>query len=525
MNREVSLPRVLLLVAILAGAVYCAYQFFWVPWQEYETSITQLSKKIEAKSATLLKIKRDAPKLEHLRLLSLPSDTNLLTAKPVISAHERDDALSRTQDRYTAYLRDLLRKSGFETNQVKKNAPDNKAAPALPGGTLPAYTSLSFHVEGKAKLPNLVNLLLELQRTPLLHRLKTINLRREGDPAKDPKKAEMIVVNLTIEALLLNSPSRRPTSLVGIDHRLAVLDAVSVLRRAPAGIALIPWAIGPTGPRAQKMLAESSQSRNLADIAKRNIFLGGKPEKIVYIDPPPEKKSEKERTARPLEDLITYTRITGISQLEQSRAKASLWDPSRDWWDTVQEVTDYNWIPLVKDGDQDVIVFGQVTQIVVTRYLVFKVQLRARDPGTGSAKRYPSDKVIYRAHKEDVDRLVKDKVARSEEADRLYWVSKKYWDGLKRDKVVRVTGSDFALRWDLVRGKIVQSTDKHVVLRLDEKYSGFRDDERSIRVTPHLGFCYLYNGNKLIEGLQHPVPESEVKKDTISVTSGKPGTP
>jgi hypothetical protein len=228
----------------------------------------------------------------------------------------------------------------------------------------------------------------------------------------------------------------------------------------------------------------------------------------------------KEDPPRPLEDLISYTRVTGITMQEQGQPRADLWDPSRNWWDRVRTEATYNLIPLVKDGDQDVVVRGKVTSIISTRYLVFQVELQARDPEASSSNAYPAKKAIYRLHKNTLERLVKEKVVKAEEAHRLYRVSKSYWDTLKRDKVVRVKDGVFAFRFDLVRGKVVESSDDYVVLKLDEKYCGFRDDDRQMRpVTPHLGFCYLYNGNKLIDALQQPLPDTEVQKELLSSLS------
>lgn len=515
MNRQVSVLRIVLLVVALLAVAYVGYSFFLVPWLDSELKISEYRKQIESEEDQLRKITRDMPKLERWRLVSLPSETNL-NPKASQAAQDQADALKRTQDVYLAYLRDLGDKTGFAPFLAHtKGGPDFKAAGLpMPNG-LPAYTSLSFQVDGKAKLASAVNFMVELQRAPLLHRIKNLTLKREGGD-KDPKKAaaEMLTLQITLEALVVNSPSKRPADLLGFDHRLAVLDAVAGWRRAPVGLALVPWAAGPYGPRAQALQAQPSASRIYADIAKKNIFTGPRPEPLEIV------KGEKKQEPRPTEDLITFTRVSGITFRDHKQGKVDLVDLSRNWWDTVQEKADYNWIPLVKDGDDRVVIYGQVTRIVSTRYLIFKVQLRGASPDTSSKKRYPSDKAIYRLHKDDLDALVKAKTAEAEQIDRLYRVSKSNWEWLVRDKVVALKGSDFAFRWDLVRGKIVERGEGHVILRLDEKFCGFRmEDEKRPSVSPHLGYCYLYNGNKLVDGLRQPLPESEVKKELVSVSA------
>ena len=78
---------------------------------------------------------------------------------------------------YEQYLTDLVMRSGFAPNSIKVSSAvaDRKGGPVLTGKT-PAYTRLSFTVQGQAGLDAVVQMLQGFYRTPLLHEVRNLTL-------------------------------------------------------------------------------------------------------------------------------------------------------------------------------------------------------------------------------------------------------------------------------------------------------------------------------------------------------------
>jgi hypothetical protein len=144
-------------------------------------------------------------------------------------------------------------------------------------------TPLTFSVTATGELADLVDFLERFYRTPLLHEIKSMTIRRSvnspipvGGPFFGPRAPQQrkneLTVNMNIEALVLREADTRKQLLPGVDRHLAGLDVVATLSGGPAGLALLPWAVGPTGPLGPGVLATSA--REYASIGGKDIFYG-----------------------------------------------------------------------------------------------------------------------------------------------------------------------------------------------------------------------------------------------------------
>src|SRR5207244_1945591 len=96
------------------------------------------------------------------------------------------------------------------------------------------------------------------------------------NPAQQQRqRANELTINMTVEALVLTGVDKRDHLLPGVDKHLLLQDVVTTLEGGPAGFALIPWAIGITGPLGPRHLAP--EHREYAAIGGKNIFYGAAP--------------------------------------------------------------------------------------------------------------------------------------------------------------------------------------------------------------------------------------------------------
>jgi hypothetical protein len=501
MNSNNNRGAILLLCGLLGGgALLLGYNLFVVPLEEYGAEIAQLEKENQEKEAKILGILRDRKKLKEWRALSLPGVESLPPVKgPRNAAQDREHALLLAQARYVDYLRELLRKHNVKIDETpRRRSADTKNVPKV-NGDVPVFTPLQFSVDARGKLDNLVKMLDEFQSAPLLHRIRNFTIK-QAPAAAGKAPAEPLVLSMVVEALIVNGAQKRGDSLIAVGRPPAALDAALVaLRRTPTGLGLLPW------PRLYA--AAVAPKRNYTDIARKNIFEGAP--KTVMV-------ASEEDEKREIADLISKTYLWDVtitaptSGTGKGSAQATVFNRLNERAIKVRALPGWNTIPLLKDGEGNTTVRGQVVRINA-RGLVFHVELFARDPeDEPSHLRYKKTDVIYSLDRSSTDALIKAKVIRPEEAARTYKVPSEYWQALLEDRVVRTgRGGDFTFHQDIVRGRVVKKDDDFVVIRLDEKYCSYRAD-RDERVRPHSGYCLLSIGESLTAALQTPLPEPEV---------------
>jgi hypothetical protein len=301
-------------VFLAGGALLLFWQLILRPLDEYDLTIASLRRDRDAVRQQVSDVLDDKKKVELWQLMSLPATPG----KP------GDVTLAR--DEYFKYLRKLLGDSRFaditltpmESNRTLSTQPGKK----------PVYIPVDINVRARASLTSLVQMLDEFQRTPLVHKIKTLKIDRpEIASAARKKREDVVTVEMTIEALVVTGAERRPVNLLGIDHRLLAVDALTVLERGPALVALAPGMLSPTGPLGKRLMAlreeassrktkngkkgdavapdddyEEAMHRNYADIAKKNIFQG----------PPTVEREAPVSTGEEI-DVTKFTYLTDIT--------------------------------------------------------------------------------------------------------------------------------------------------------------------------------------------------------------------
>jgi hypothetical protein len=251
----------------LAGVALLVFQFILTPLRDRKHSIGRLQDEIAEKRGRKYMIEAEKPKLELWRKQSLPADISLARLE------------------YEKYLRELIRQSGFEGNSFSVTPRPLETRTGIltgPGKKEPAFTSLGFAVKAQGELADLVDFMERFYRTPLLHEIKSMTITRPLTPLANPvggavprgqlqPKSEL-EVSMNIEALVLHDADSRSQLIPGIDRGLARADVLDTLCNGPSGLALLPWAVGPTGPMGSGNLA--LPAREYASIAGKDIFYG-----------------------------------------------------------------------------------------------------------------------------------------------------------------------------------------------------------------------------------------------------------
>jgi len=511
---------ILLGAGLLAGASLLVYNLFLAPLWETDAEIKKLEASVQEKEVKALRIRKDQEKLRQWRALSLPGVENLPppTGKgPRNLQQEREHAVFLAKDQYLDYLRKLLRRHKLvHDDPAERHAEGTKNLPQV-GLNVPVYTPLVFGIQARGTWKQIVDLLVEFETAPLLHRVRRINVKHAtGTSAKAPR--EPLTVSMTVEALIVNGAAKRGDNLFTIEQTPAALDGtLMVLHKLPSGLSQLPW---------HQIYAAgiSPKGRDYRDIPKKNIFEGAKPSK----PPPPPREKEKEEKEEPrwTPDLITYAFLMDVTVPAEVGASplATVFDRSTDRSLKLRLREGWNWIPLLKSGEQNTVVRGKVVRMD-TKGLVFHVQLFAQDPAAERAdSRFGKWDAIYKLYKDDIVPLVEAKAIKVSEVSRTYKVSIPYWQGMLKDGVVemRRTGTEFAFKHGLVRGRIVKRDARRdgpwVLICLHEKYCSFETEEETL--TPlHAGYCFLRVGEKLTQALQTPLKEGEVKKLTVTATA------
>src|SRR5262249_35638948 len=124
----------------------------------------------------------------------------------------------------------------------------------------PPYVALTFEVHVTAgKLKDIVGFLVEFENTPLLQRIKKLDI------VPGPRDTDLLAAKIAIEALVVQG-NKRPRTLVGVDHHLSAVEGIAAtMRRGPGITSLVLWAAGPTGPKAPPPLRDKPNPRPDAD--------------------------------------------------------------------------------------------------------------------------------------------------------------------------------------------------------------------------------------------------------------------
>jgi len=252
----------------LAGVALMVFQFIVTPLKERKRNIDRLQDDLAEKRDKISKILAEKPKLELWKKQSLPADIGLARLE------------------YEKFLRELFRQSWFEGSSYSVTPRPLETRTGLltgPGKKESAFTALGFAVQiQEGELADLVDFMERFYRTPLLHEIKSMTISRPLTPLANPgapqgpgarqRSQNVLKVDMSIEALVLRDADTRSQLLPGIDRTLVGADVIVTLCNGPSGFALVPWAVGPTGPLGPGNLA--IPPREYASIGGKDIFYG-----------------------------------------------------------------------------------------------------------------------------------------------------------------------------------------------------------------------------------------------------------
>lgn len=328
--RERFLAIAVLATVVLAGLAVMAYQFFLVPLKDRERSLAAVTKEIEAKQQRIDEIQAKRVKLNAWRQLSLPAD------------------ISQASRQYVSYLENLMTRSRFAPGRSITPKTESARTGVLQSArrTEPPFTKLVFDVTATATLDNLMDLLENFYHTSLLHKIDKLTIQRQvtgGTSGGQQQRSNNLNIRMTIEALVLSGAEKRPDLMPSLDKNLLLRDVVIAMSRGPAGLALLPWAVGITGPLGPRRLA--ADAREYAAIAGKNIFYGAEP-------------VERKRDAIDITQFVFLTDITKTV----SRTEAMLYNRYMNRPMRLRETPGWNTF-IIKDDDDEPLVQATVLRI------------------------------------------------------------------------------------------------------------------------------------------------------------------
>lgn len=242
----------LIILGATGGAVLLGFfslRLFWLPLQQSNRTLLVKQDEYDREERDYLLLRKERKRLEAYRLRGLPHN------------------LEKGGTDYARYFQDMLRECGLTVEDFQGPNGLDARNQSSPRDTKkkPGHTVLSFLVRATGQWGGLVKLLEKFQRTPLLHRLKSWSVEqavssKESAPGK-------LVMNMTIETLVVGHNKQRADDLWGVDPRCVALDGLLALRRQPAGWALLL--------RGQALLAPEMPPRGYAVLARVNPFAGG----------------------------------------------------------------------------------------------------------------------------------------------------------------------------------------------------------------------------------------------------------
>jgi hypothetical protein len=324
-----------LFVILLAGMAVVFYQFLLVPLRDREATVRSMQDDIEKKQDRIHEVLASRVKTERWRAMSLPSDIDLARRE------------------YEKYLSALLRDSGFAGGSfsVVPKPSDSKTVPTIPGKG-PVYTRLAFTVMAHGNLSSLVLMLRDFYRSPLLHQIKSLSIRRPLTSGPQ-QQADDLDIDVAIEALSVAGAGHRSYLLPNVEPALFVLDAVAGLRRGIPGLALAAWTGSPMGPNGPGLLARGR--RAYSAIAAKNVFLG---------EPEEERRGEEVQVTR-------FVHLTDVTR-DERRWEAFLYDRTSNKKTRLRAEAGFDAF-RISDEEGEALLRGRVIRIDL-RDVVFRVE-------------------------------------------------------------------------------------------------------------------------------------------------------
>ncbi len=180
---------VMLVLAIVVGGVAVLFlgdRWVWTPYRDASNRIDALGKEVDKKEGDISKLNLDKANLAKWNKLSLHKDADRAAAE------------------YGKMLKPLLRDCGLTVEDFQGPPPQEAAGAG--NQKKPKHIVLPFQVTAKGSIEALAKTLEKLQRTPVMHRVKTLIVDRLD--AKD--RTGRLRVQMTIEAMIVAGADNVP---------------------------------------------------------------------------------------------------------------------------------------------------------------------------------------------------------------------------------------------------------------------------------------------------------------------------
>ena len=230
-QREKVLTTGLLGVLLAVGGGFLFHLFVYEPMSEVRAALDAEETALQDKKNELAKEKKQIddilevnPRLLQWSQLSLPPRDPAL--KKETPEEQKRLHLNDMRVQYETYLSDLMTKAKFQSDTIKVVASSRSTGPAVTKGKEPPYEKLTFTVSGEGRLDNVVNLMREFHRTPLLHHIHGISLGLARNTSGKTPVEGLLNMSLTIEALLVNGADQ---TVLNVIRRSSNQDFTSLL--------------------------------------------------------------------------------------------------------------------------------------------------------------------------------------------------------------------------------------------------------------------------------------------------------
>ncbi|MFL5343109.1 MAG: hypothetical protein ACJ8F7_23505 [Gemmataceae bacterium] len=190
------------LIFVFGGAVL-GWQFVLRPIQQKDKLKLSLTNDIDNDQFALQEFEKNKAGLKLMKKMSLPANV--------------DDARSK----YSEELQKMLRNAKFAADQYSVNPKQLERLAGGPAAKKPPFTRLQFDVTAHGTEENLVDFLSHFYSTPLLHRIRTLNIQRsltatttiQPGMRGGAEQRNILDVTLLIEALIVDGAEDRKTLL------------------------------------------------------------------------------------------------------------------------------------------------------------------------------------------------------------------------------------------------------------------------------------------------------------------------
>jgi hypothetical protein len=184
---------------------------------------------------------------------------------------------SEASSEYLNFLGPLLNNSGLIVDEVRPgNVVDVKPVTPIQNVKTTGHQIQTFQVRAKGTMSQVVQVMEQMKRATYEHRIKQLSIdRADSAKVRDPR----LVINMTIETLLVAKTESKPGMPPGIDLRFVLFESMMAKESAPTGLGQAVAAI------LLQQMQPAVSDRSYMSIAQRNIFMGSEPI-IKTVDPP-----------------------------------------------------------------------------------------------------------------------------------------------------------------------------------------------------------------------------------------------